>query len=228
MTASRAGGVRRRLADRGASPRYGEDFDSRERRLSFAGSDELAAQIRQGVQARRVRPANTKLPDALHAGGLVEQPVEFAANKLVLAVPGGLDVDVARATSTKPGVTIAIGSATVPIGSYTREVLARLPAAQREAILANVRSDEPDVTGIVGKLTQGAVDAGFVYVTDVHAASGALRAIQLPGRAPAAGRLRRRGREGQRHPAPARAFVDGLLTATARAALREAGFGPAP
>ena len=39
--------------------------------------------------------------------------------------------------------------------------------AQSEAILANVRSEEPDVAGIIGKLTQGAVDAGFVYVTDV-------------------------------------------------------------
>ena len=33
-----------------------------------------------------------------------------------------------------------------------------------------MRSNEPDVKGIVGKLTQGAADAGFVYVTDVNAA----------------------------------------------------------
>ena len=44
-----------------------------------------------------------------------------------------------------------------------------LPAEQREAILANVRSNEPDVAGVVGKVAQGAVDAGFVYVTDVRA-----------------------------------------------------------
>ena len=75
---------------------------------------------------------------------------------------------------------IAIGSESVPIGSYTREVLARLPAGQEKAILANVRSNEPDVKGIVGKLTQGAADAGFVYVTDVNATGGALTAIALP------------------------------------------------
>ena len=43
-----------------------------------------------------------------------------------------------------------------------------------------MRSNEPDVKGIVGKLTQGAVDAGFVYVTDVNAAGDALKAIELP------------------------------------------------
>ena len=68
----------------------------------------------------------------------------------------------------------------MPIGSYTRETLAKLPPAQEQAILANVRSNEPDVKGIVGKLTQGAVDAGFVYVTDVNATGGELKAIELP------------------------------------------------
>ena len=43
-----------------------------------------------------------------------------------------------------------------------------------------MRSNEPDVKGIVGKLTQGAADAGFVYITDVKAASGELKAIKLP------------------------------------------------
>jgi molybdate transport system substrate-binding protein len=43
-----------------------------------------------------------------------------------------------------------------------------------------VRSQEPDVSSIVGKLTEGAADAGFVYVTDVRAAGSALRAIPLP------------------------------------------------
>ena len=52
--------------------------------------------------------------------------------------------------------------------------------AASHKILANVRSEEAEVTGIVGKLTQGAVDAGFTYVTDVKATNGALKAIPLP------------------------------------------------
>src|SRR4030095_12617803 len=66
-----------------------------------------------------------------------------------------------------------------PRGASPRETLAKLPPNEEKAILANVRSNEPDVKGIVGKLTQGAADSGFVYVTDVTAASGDLKAIKL-------------------------------------------------
>src|SRR3954451_8484367 len=56
-------------------------------RFSFAGSDELAAQIRQGVRPDVFASANTKYPDQLFRAGLVERPVPFTANRLVLAVP---------------------------------------------------------------------------------------------------------------------------------------------
>src|SRR6185295_1744060 len=98
---------------------------------SFAGSDELAAQIRQGVKPDVFASANTKLPDQLYAEGLVEKPVVFAANRLVLAVPPG-----GKVTSlddlAKPGTTIAMGSESVPVGAYTRKVLDGLPAAERK------------------------------------------------------------------------------------------------
>jgi molybdate transport system substrate-binding protein len=196
-------------------------------RLSFAGSDELAAQIRAGVEPDVYAAANTKLPDALHEEGLLGEPLEFATNELVLAVPKGSDID-SVSDVAQPGVKVAIGSETVPIGSYTRETLARLPPRQARTILANVRSSEPDVKGIVGKLTQGAVDAGFVYVTDVQAAGGELEAIDLPAEAEpevtyAAGVV-----EGAEQPEQARAFVNGLSDGRCADALRAAGFGPAP
>src|SRR5512132_2803771 len=66
---------------------YGEAFSSARARFSFAGSDELAAQIRAGARPDVFAAANAKLPDALYADGLVEKPVAFARNRLVLAVP---------------------------------------------------------------------------------------------------------------------------------------------
>ena len=128
---------------------------------------------------------------------------------------------------TKSGTKIAIGSESVPIGSYTRETLAKLPPDQEKAILANVRSNEPDVKGIVGKLTQGAADAGFVYITDVKASSGELRAIRLHGLDPrgtyGAGVLKR-----TEQPELAQGFVDGLTQGACADSLKKAGFGPAP
>src|SRR4051812_19617813 len=113
---------------------YAQDFDDATVRASFAGSDELAAQIRQGVRPDVFASANTKLPEQLYKEGLVEKPTVFAANQLVLAVPADGSV---RSLSdlAKPGVKIAMGSESVPVGSYTRKVLDGLPAAQRAAIL---------------------------------------------------------------------------------------------
>jgi molybdate transport system substrate-binding protein len=195
-------------------------------RLSFAGSDELAAQIRQGVKPDVYAAANTRLPEELRSAGLLEQPVEFATNTLVLAVPQ--DSQIASIEDlTADGVKVAIGSESVPIGSYTRETLAKLPPAQEEEILANVRSNEPDVKGIVGKLAQGAADAGFVYVTDVTAAGGRLKAIELPPELEpevtyAAGVIK-----GAKHPDEAQAYLDGLVRGDCAEALRQAGFGAA-
>jgi molybdate transport system substrate-binding protein len=197
-------------------------------RFSFAGSDDLAAQIRQGAKPDVFAAANTKLPDQLHEEGLVEAPRVFASNRLVIGVPAGEDGIARLEDLAGPGVDLAIGAEDVPIGSYTRTVLERLPAAQRRAILANVGSEEPDVAGIVGKLTQGAVDAGFVYRSDVRSSGGALRAIDLPDELQpqvAYGVAVVRGTE---HPEEAEAFVEALLGADGQEALRAAGLDPPP
>jgi molybdate transport system substrate-binding protein len=146
---------------------------------SFAGSDQLAAQIEQGARPDVFASANTQYPDALYRKGLLEKPVVFARNRLVLAVPANSGID-SLDDVARPGTSLVIGDPSVPIGAYTRQVLGGLPKAEAAAILDNVRSQEPDVSSIVGKLTQGAADAGFVYVTDVRAAGGAVRAIALP------------------------------------------------
>lgn len=196
-------------------------------RFQFAGSDELAAQIRQGVKPDVLAGASPRFPEQLHAEGLVGRPVAFATNRLVLAVPQGSEIR-SLADLAKPGTTIAIGSADVPIGSYTRDVLDRLGPAQSQAILANVRSEEPDVKGIVGKLAQGAVDAGFVYVTDVAAAGAHLSAIALPARLQPQVVYEAAVVTGAPHPQAARRFVAGLLGGDAQTALRDAGFGAPP
>jgi molybdate transport system substrate-binding protein len=206
----------------------GASFPDARARFSFAGSDDLAAQIRQGAKPDVFAAANTKLPDALHDEGLVEAPRLFASNRLVVAVPADEDRIARLEDLAGEDVTIAIGSPSVPVGSYARTVLERLPAARRAAILRNVGSEEPDVSGIVGKLTQGAVDAGFVYRSDVRGAGGALRAIDLPDDLQpqvAYGVAVVRGTE---HPEQARAFVDALLATEGQEALRAAGLDPPP
>jgi molybdate transport system substrate-binding protein len=192
-------------------------------RFSFAGSDQLAAQIRSGARPDVFAAANSQLPEDLYRAGLVERPVAFAGNRLVIAAPPGSAIkrieDLAR-----PGVAIAVGAPTVPVGSYTLAVLARLPGSLRRAILRNIRSREPDVSGVIGKLTEGAVDAGFVYATDVRAAAGAVRGIELPARLRMPVIYEAAVVRDTKHVAAARAFVARLRSGAGAAALRAAGF----
>jgi molybdate transport system substrate-binding protein len=193
--------------------------------FSFAGSDQLAAQIRAGAKPDVFAAANTKLPDALYAAGLVEKPVAFAGNRLVLAVAPKSKITKLADLAT-PGVAVAMGSPSVPIGAYTLQVLSHLPAAQRAAILHNVRSREPDVGGVIGKLTEGAVDAGFVYATDVEAAGGRAKAIELPAALEPNVTYEAAVVKGSTQADKARAFIGGLLSGKGAAALRRAGFSP--
>ncbi len=207
---------------------YGQQFSAAHVSYSFAGSDVLAAQIEQGVRQDVFASANTKLPDQLYAKGLVSKPVTFAANRLVIAVPASSNKISSVADLEKPGVTVAIGAANVPIGIYTRKVLAKLGRAGSTRILKNVRSQEPDVSGIVGKLTQGAVDAGITYVTDVTATKGALKAIALPSSLEPVVAYGIAIVKGAAHRAQAQQFINGLLIGRGHDDLLKAGFLPPP
>ena len=212
-----------------ALTQYGSDFQDAKARFSFAGSDELAAQIRKGAKPDVFASANTKLPDELYSEGLVEKPVTFAGNRLVLAVPASSDAKIASLDDIrKPGTSLAIGSESVPVGSYTRTVLAKLPESESSAIMKNVRSEEPDVAGIVGKLTQGAVDAGFVYISDVRATDGRLKAIELPDSLQPTVAYGVAVVKDAKHADAAKKFVDGLLDGDGKQALDDAGFEPPP
>ncbi|UJA21813.1 molybdate ABC transporter substrate-binding protein [Thermoleophilia bacterium SCSIO 60948] len=205
---------------------YG-DQDFPDASFSFAGSDELAAQIRQGAPVDVFASANTTYPDELYDEGLVERPVEFVTNEMVIGVPTGSEID-SIDDLAEPGVDVVLGTPDVPFGAYAREVLGRLPQAEEDAILANVRSEESDVTAAVGKLAQGAADASLVYSSDVAGASGEIEGAELPedlqpvvtyGVAVVSETENAEG---------AQAFVAGLTEPEGQRILTEAGFGPAP
>jgi molybdate transport system substrate-binding protein len=205
----------------GALTSCSKQFERANVRLSFAGSDELAAQIRQGVKPDVYAAANTKLPDQLAQEGLLDTPVNFATNELVIAVPKDSSISSINDLA-KPGTKLVIGSETVPVGSYTRAVLGRLPSGENQEIMANVRSNEPDVKGVVGKLTQGAADAGFVYRTDL---TGDLKAVALPQDLQPVVEYGAGVVKGTEHPNMAKQYLDGLTNGACADALRSAGFG---
>lgn len=149
-------------------------------RLEFAGSDAIAAALRSGRRPDVVILAGRSIPSRLEAEGLVGRPVEVAGNRLVVATRGK-DSGIKRIEDlARPGLRLALGSPTVPLGKYSDEVIAKLPPNVRAGIGRNVATREPDAAGVVGKLNAGAVDAAIIYRTDVFAAGGRLASVPIP------------------------------------------------
>jgi molybdate transport system substrate-binding protein len=116
-----------------------------------------------------------------------------------------------------------IGAPNVPIGAYTRRVLARLGLSR---VLSKVVSEEPDVKSIVAKVALGEADAGFVYRTDVRPVSARVRGIAIPASAQPTVRYQVAVVRASRNKAAARRWVQMLATGKrARAMLTQAGFG---
>lgn len=147
-------------------------------RYNFAGSDELATQIREGAPADVYAAASSKYPQALYQEGLVEEPVTFASNVLVLIVPKDNSAEIEKiADVARPGTKLVVAAEGVPVGDYTREVIEEL---QLTDALDNVVSNEEDVKGVVAKVALGEAEAGFVYATDAATAGAKVSVIELP------------------------------------------------
>ena len=193
-------------------------------RYSFAGSDQLALQLQQGAPADVYAAAGPKYPELLYRQGLLRKPQTFATNRLVVLVP---KANPARIRSVydlrRRGVKVVIGDGSVPIGSYTRQILDTLGITS--AVLANVVSQETDVKGIVAKVALGEADAGFVYVTDARPVAGRVKTVGLPAWAQPPIRYEIAVVRSTKRAAAARAFVARVLSKRGRLALRRAGFG---
>jgi len=191
-------------------------------RYSFSGSNMLAAQIQQGAPADIFASANTKLPEQLYAEGLVEKPVVFTRNELILIVPKSNPAGIHSVFDLqKPGVKLVVGAVGVPVGDYTRVVLHNLGL---DDVLGNVVSQETDVREVLAKVSLGDADAGFVYVTDARSVRGQVATIGIRWSAQPIVRYAVSVVKSSHHLAAARAFVHGLLGKAAQAKLRAAGF----
>jgi molybdate transport system substrate-binding protein len=191
---------------------------------TFGGSGALATEIEQGAPADVYAAASPKQPAALLARGLIEKPVEFATNTLVLIVPKSNPAHIESASDiTRPGVKLVICNAGVPCGDYARAAFKNLGITT--AAMKNVVSQTTDVTQTVADVGTGQADAGFVYITDAKAAAGKVAVVHLPARARPESKDFIAVVKASKNQAAASAFVAAVLSSAGQAKLRAAGFG---
>jgi molybdate transport system substrate-binding protein len=193
-------------------------------RYSFAGSDQLALQIRQGAPADVYAAASPKYPQLLYHDGLLRKPITFATNKLVVIVPKSNPAQIHSVYDLRrSGVKVVIGDRGVPVGAYTRQLLDALGIT--DAVVQNVVSQETDVKGIVGKVALAEADAGFVYVTDARPVASKVTKVLIPAWAQPSIRYQLAVVSSTPRRVEARSFIRKVRSKRGRLLLKRAGFG---
>ena len=144
--------------------------------INFGASSTLAQQIIDGAPIDVFASADeanmTKVSDAKM---LSDAPTLFAANSLEMIVRKGNPSKITSLSDlSKSGLIYVTCAPEVPIGKYSAQVL------QKAGVTVSPSSLEPDVKGIVAKVSAGEADAGIVYATDVTATNGAADGVPIP------------------------------------------------
>jgi len=194
-------------------------------RYSFGGSSALATQITNGAPGDVFAAANTTIPAQLYAKGVVEKPVNFTRNTLVVVVPKSNPAGIRTVYDlAKPGVKIDVANPSVPVGSYTLQILKNMGLTAN--VTSNFVSRETDVRDVLGKVALGQADAGFVYSTDAKTVPGRVTVIRMPAWAQPKITYAMAVVAASENKADARAFIRKVLSKSGQATMIRYGFLP--
>jgi molybdate transport system substrate-binding protein len=158
----------------------------------------------------------------------VSDRADFAQNRLVIITPPDNPAKIASIQDlANPGVQVVLAAPGVPVGDYAREALTS--AGIKNAVLANVVSNEDDDASVVAKITANEADAAIVYVSDVTSAvAPQVHAVQIPDAINVIATYPIAVVDGSSHADVAKAFVDYVTGPAGQATLKDYGFLPPP
>lgn len=191
--------------------------------LSFAGSSELVAQIREGAPADVFASADLANMAVLTDADLVDgEPETFATNAAEIIVEAGNPRGVTGVADLANDDLVVVQCAPeVPCGAYAEQVFANA------GVTVTPSSLEQNVKAVATKVLLGEADAGIVYRTDVLAAGDGADGVAIPDDVNVVAEYPIALLADAPDSLGGRAFIDFVLSAAGQDILADAGFGPA-
>ena len=196
------------------------EFPDLEITFSFGPSSGLVEQVLAGAPADLLATADSATMDKAISGGAVEgDPVVFAHNTLILAVPAGNPGGITSlADLAREELRIALCEPQVPCGAATERLL------DIAGVTAEPDTLEGDVRDTTGKVALGEVDAALIYRTDAAAMADEIDTIDVPEAGGVVNEYPVAVLSGVANRPGADAFVQALTGELGRQVLDEAGF----
>ncbi len=190
--------------------------------FNYAGSQTLMAQLTQGAPADLFASADTAHMTTIQNAGLAAAtPQIFAHNSLEIAVaPGNPKGIHGLADLARNGLVVVLADPSVPAGKYAQQALAKAHVTVHPASL------EPQVTGVLSKITLGEADAGIVYASDITT-STKVAGVAIPTDQNVVADYSIAPLKNASNPRGANTFLDLVLGPAGQSILKQAGFGPA-
>ena len=143
--------------------------------FSVDGSAALVDQLAGGAPADVFASADTATKDRAVSEGLTDSdPVRFATNTLVLVTPADNPAGITGLDASLDAARLVVCAPEVPCGRATAKL------AEAAGVTLKPVSEETRVSDVLGKVTSGEADAGFVYATDARSAGDRVHVIRIP------------------------------------------------
>ncbi|MFD2922793.1 molybdate ABC transporter substrate-binding protein [Halobacillus naozhouensis] len=139
---------------------------------TFAGTQIVRTQLEQGANADLFLSADLGHIEAVKKQDLIDEFFPVSNNHVVIVVPKDNRAGIQSLKDlADQNIKLVIGTDTVPIGKYTRQVLENAKVTYgkdfSEKVMSNVVSLETNVKQVLQKVSMGEAEAGVVYRSDV-------------------------------------------------------------